>query len=447
MILIVEPSPSLRGIVNLPGDKSISHRAALFAALAYGESQVDNLLFAGVTKAMLNAISKLGVNWSMSQNTLKVIGKGLDGFQPPDDHLDCGNSATTMRLLTGALAASGLPAILDGSNGLRSRPMTRIVEPLERMGVDITSKNGYAPLELKASPLPLRGINYTLQVASAQVKSCLLLAGLSASMQTQLSEPGPSRNHTERMLTSMGADIRSSQLKLSDHNQYQTTLNPRLPLVLSPLRMKIPGDISSAAFLLVAALITPGSELVLKGVGINPTRTGILDTLQDMGGDIRVVKKSSQAGEPVGDIFVRYSSLRGTRVKGERVVRMIDEFPALAVAAAYANGETQVSQAQELRYKESDRIGDLCLELGNLGVQVEEQNDGFRIQGGKTLAGGVVDVHKDHRLAMALALIGLASKKGVMVRNAEIIAESYPEFSNTMLSLGASIKWEEEDGP
>lgn len=447
MKLLVAPGNPLIGSASLPGDKSISHRAALFAALSDGESQVNNYLVAGVTKVMLQALSTLGVSWDLSGTTLRVQGRGFGRNHHSNEviKLDCGNSGTTMRLLAGVLSAMGLPAILDGSAGLRGRPMKRIVEPLRSMGVSIQASPSYtAPIILAGRPSnrKLLSLEYSLPVASAQVKSCLLLAALNANGSTILREPGPSRDHTERMLGAMGVEISKETISLPGGNgvQYETQLTPPDLAELTPLSLDIPGDFSSAAFLIVAALVTPGSRISLHRVGLNPTRTGLLDALKSMGAEIQTSNLTESSGEPVGDLRIHFSSLRGTQISGPLVVRMIDEFPVFAVAAAYALGRTVISQAEELRHKESDRISDLCAELINLGVDVEEYVDGFAINGGKIMNGGEVNPHGDHRLAMALAVAGLAARETVDVQDADTITESYPQFSTTLLKLGADIQ-------
>ena len=443
MKLTVFPGNPLRGTAEVPGDKSLSHRAVLFAALAEGESRIENFLVSGVTRAMLNALKALGVRWHLEGETLTVEGRGLHGLQPTEAALNCGNSATTIRLLAGALAAAGMPAVLDGSEGLRRRPMDRIVEPLQRMGVPIeASENGCAPLRLRARPAgqKLRPLDETLPVASAQVKSCLLLAALDADGETVLREPGPSRDHTERMLGSMGAAITSRVL---DANPlvYETRLTPPVG-ELTPIHMALPGDMSAAAFLIVAGLIVPGSEIVIPGVEINPTRTGLIDALREMGADIVVENETVQAGEPVADLRVRSSRLSGGQVCGPLVVRMIDEFSVFGAAAAFAQGQTVVSEAAELRLKESDRITTLVQELCALGVEATEQPDGFTIAGGQGPLDGTAQAHGDHRLAMALAVAGLAGRGPVTVEGAEIIDESFPGFTQTLRSLGARIEVE-----
>ncbi len=438
--LVISPGHPLRGEIRLPGDKSISLRAALLASLADGESHIAHFLVAGVTQAMLACLTSLGVSWHMEGDSLCVQGKGLDGLRPPCHPLDCGNSATTLRLLAGALAAARLPARLDGSPGLRRRPMTRVVEPLRLMGVDLSDRDGCAPIRLKESTRPLQAVDYALPVASAQVKSCLLLAALAADGPVTLREPGPSRDHTERLLGLMGVTIEQHHDERIGSSHYFTRLIPPRPLRLKPLDLSIPGDFSSAAFLLVAGLVTPGSEIRMRQVGLNPTRTGLLDALVAMGADISLSNTHEQHGEPVGDLIVRASSLKATRISGSQVVRMIDEFPALAVAASHAEGLTRVMQAEELRLKESDRISQLCAELSCLGVEAHELADGFAIRGRRALAGGSVQAHGDHRLAMALALAGLSAKAPVSVDGVEVIGESFPEFVPALQHLGAHVE-------
>lgn len=446
--ITIRPGNMLRGSYSLLGDKSISHRAALFGALADGVSVVKKFLVAGVTRAMLDSVSALGVRWEMEGNLLTIEGAGLKGLHPSMGQLDCGNSATTMRLLTGAVAGAGIPAVLTGSSGLRRRPMNRIVQPLRSMGVSIiASDEGTAPLRIESrnNDQLLRPLDITLSVASAQVKTCLLLASLDANGPTTLIEPGPSRDHTERMLGSMGILVEKDIIRRDGFDLYTTHLAPQHPLRLDPLNITIPGDISAAAFLIVAALITPDSEITLPGVGLNPTRTGLVDVLQQMGGEIQVHPKGEIHGEPYGDLTVRYSRLQGIEVKGNTVVRMIDEFPAFAVAAACARGVTTVSEAGELRYKESDRIAALCRELNAIGVDVQETADGFIISGGDISGGSAVNSHGDHRLAMALAVAGLAAQEPVIVENAGVVDESFPDFIYAFRTLGADMRRESEN--
>ncbi|MFC2053081.1 3-phosphoshikimate 1-carboxyvinyltransferase [Chloroflexota bacterium] len=459
--LIVMPGSSLHGevgtegLLSLPGDKSISHRAALFAALAEGKSEIDNFLVSGVTSVMLNALTRIGVNWEIEGKLLRIDGVGIrnSGRQASNFSesllIDCGNSATSMRLLAGALAAMGIPAFLDGTAGLKRRPMGRIVKPLKQMGIAIEATNGCAPLQLKKSAMPLRPIDYRSRVASAQVKSCILLAALAANGKTTLHEPGPSRDHTERMLRSMGTAVVSKTDLVKDGRDekrrcvyYVTQVNAKPPVSLSPLKMEIPGDFSAAAFLVVAGLICPGSKVTIRGVGLNPTRTGLLDALERMGANLRIDNIVELNDEPIGDIHIQSSNLRGIEVNGSLVVRMIDEFPIFAVAASYAKGRTIVSEARELRYKESDRISSLCRELEIIGATVSEKPDGFIVEGREKLAGGKVEPHGDHRLAMSLTVAGLNAQSPVSVVDPEIISESFPEFYPIMEGLGANLRIE-----
>ena len=437
MILAINPNKPIFGSTRLLGDKSISHRAALFAALAEGTSHIHNFLVAGVTRAMLDNLTLLGISWQLANTDLVVEGKGLKGFQTPAEPLFCGNSATTLRLLTGAVSAAGVSAILDGSSGLRHRPMKRILSPLQSMGVPVTgSPQDTAPITIKSRTTPkLSAKDFTLQIASAQVKTTLLLAALNADSSTSITEPETSRNHSELMLQTMGVDISiSPDLK-------RVRLNP--PHHLTPLNINIPGDISSAAFLIVAACILPSSHLEITNVGLNPTRIGLLDTLKQMGANIQVNLDREHNNEPSGTIIVRYSKLRGTNISGDLVVQMIDEFPAFAVAAAYADGETNVSQAQELRYKETDRIATLCQEFNKLGANCVENPDGFTIQGQQSIQGGIASSHGDHRLGMALSILGLKTDKPTQIENAEIISESFPGFVSTLNQLGTQIRQRE----
>ena len=419
--------------LNIPGDKSLSHRTALFSAIADGESRITNFLDSGVTQVMLSSLTDLGIQWNLAGDTLTVQGKGLKGFKTPKKSLYCGHSATTIRLLAGALAASGISVTLDGSEGLRKRPMGRIVDPLRQLGVTIsTTEQVTAPLVIQARQVgkKLKGGLIELQQDSAQVKTCILLAGLAAEETITVREPGPSRDHTERLLKAMGADIQAEGL--------QVRLIP-LENDLQPLQMRLPGDISSAAFLIVAGLITPDSEITIEEVGLNPRRTGLLDVLQAMGADLQVDVTGENGGEPVGTVKVRTSDLHGCLVEGDLVVRMIDEFPVFAVAAAFAQGETIVRDAQELRYKESDRIKVLCQELQKIGVDITEMEDGFVVRGGEHIPGGIAESKGDHRMAMSLAVAGLASQNGVTIRGADMVTQSFPAFFKMLNRMGVEI--------
>ena len=340
----IRPGGALRGAANVPGDKSISHRAVMLAALAEGRSEIRNWLAAGDTEATLGAMRDLGAAIERPEaSTLTIDGGGL---RRPEKPLNLMNAGTGIRLLAGIMAGQDFPSVLDGSAQLRRRPMKRVTTPLQMMGADIHSSDGCCPLRIK--PASLRGIEYDMPVASGQVKSALLLAGLFADSPTTVVQPGPARDHTERMLRSMGVDIRE------EDGGKRVTLQPKGSL--SPLEITVPGDFSSAAFLLAAGLLVPGADLKVAGVNLNPTRTGLLEALEAMGGEITVTNMSEQAGEPIGDIRARQSALRGTEIGGDMVVRMIDEFPVLMVAATQAEGETLVRDARELRVKETDRI-------------------------------------------------------------------------------------------
>ena len=438
MKVTVIPGRTLNGTIALPGDKSISHRAILFAAMAEGASVISHALISGVTLPLLNAIRQCGVPWKREADRLTIESPGLRFWQPPEEPVDCGNSATTLRLLAGALSAAGAAAVLDGSEGLRKRPMDRLLEPLRLMGVPIHGSEGNrTPLTLKGHPSEVRLLNpvIRLPVASAQVKTAVLLAGFAAEGPLEVHEPTLSRNHTERMLRGLGIEL-TTVVHANGEAVHRLT-PPKGPL--PPLRLTVPGDMSSAAFLIVAALVTPGSALSLPGVGLNPGRIGLLEALQEMGGAIRVENEREVCGEPVGDLGVRYSALKGIRVSGERVMRMIDEFPVFAVAAAYASGRTEVREAKELRHKESDRIAVLGGELRQLGVAMTDLEDGFAIEGGRSIRGGSVNARGDHRLAMSLAVAGLASAGPVEIEGAEMVDESFPGFFEVLAQLGARV--------
>ena len=424
---IAPRSRPLIGSYRPEGDKSLSHRALLFASLAEGESTIRRFLIGGVTRAMLRCLKALGVAWTLDeeQHILKVKGVGLKGFKTPTEPLDCGNSATTFRLLAGAVAGAGVACVLDGSEGLRKRPMARIIDPLRMLGAEIESPNQCAPLTFK--PATITSLNYALPIASAQVKSCLLLAALSGNAPTAILEPGPSRDHTERMLAAMGARVKNFS------EGYGAVVLPQAE-PLKPLDTELAGDISSAAFLMVAATLLPGSDFLLEKVGINPTRTGIVDALRAMGADITFENETEMAGEPVADIRIRaVDTLHATTIQGDLVVRMIDEFPAFMIAAACATGDTVVREAAELRTKESDRIAIMAANLQKLGVAIEEYPDGFRISGtGKIPGGATVSAHGDHRIAMSMALASLRAEAPVSIENFEMLNESFPDFPRVL---------------
>jgi 3-phosphoshikimate 1-carboxyvinyltransferase len=438
--LIVRPAARLRGRARVPGDKSISHRAALFGALAEGTSHIEGYLPSGDCLATLDCLRALGVEiegilrsaqdapfaestLSPSKGALTVHGCGLHGLRAPGKPLHCVRSGTTMRLLAGILAGQSFDSLLTGEPQLLDRPMRRITDPLRQMGAEIEDNRGRAPLTIHGRTL--HGTEHTLNVASAQVKSALLLAGLYADGPTIVHQCGPARDHTERMLAAMGVEIEVDGLDV--------TLRP--PSALSPLALRVPGDLSSAAFVIVAALLVPGAEVMVEGVGINPTRTGLLDVLWAMGAQVAIEREGREGGEPAADLVAHHTSLRGTTVQGDVVVRMIDEFPILAVAATQASGETVVRDAAELRVKETDRIATVVAELRKLGARIDPYPDGFRVSGPTPLHGATVDSHGDHRLGMALAVAGLVAEGETVVQNAGCIADSFPGFAQVMEGL------------
>lgn len=422
---LVKPGGPLIGSTTVPGDKSLSHRAVMFGALAQGVSKVRGWLNAGDTEASLSTIRDLGVKIDRHDLTTLTIHGGQ--FHPPEGPLNLVNAGTGIRLIAGIMAGQPFPSVLDGSEQLRRRPMKRIIEPLARMGARIESNEGRAPLNI--TPAPLKGIHYDMPMASAQVKSAVLLAGLFAEGETVVTQPGPARDHTERMLKAMGADL------TVEGNR--SVIRPGHGL--KPFDITVPGDASSAAFLIVAASIIPGSDVTLAGVNLNPTRTGIIDVLQQMGADITVTETGDEAGEPVGAIRTKYAPLKGVEVGGETVVRMIDEFPVFMIAALCTEGETVVRDAQELRVKETDRIAVMAGELRKLGAEITETEDGFRITGPQRLTGATVDSHDDHRIAMSMAVAGLIASGETTILDAGCAADSFPGFAATVRRIRADV--------
>jgi len=407
----------IRDAIRVPGDKSISHRALLLAALAGGESRIRGLLRSHDCRATRGCLEDLGVGVVDGEDgSVAVHGVGLRGLQRPSGPLDCVRSGTTMRLLAGVLAGQPFTSLLTGDEQLLRRPMARVVDPLRRMGARIESEGGRAPLRIRGTAL--RGAEHHLEVASAQVKSALLLAGLTAEGSSLIHEPGPSRDHTERMLAAMGADVRV------DGRTIAVSPTGRL----APIDLSVPGDASSAAYWLVAATLVPCSRLALTGVGVNPTRTGLIDVLRAMGASIEAENERIEAGEPVADLMVEARALRCTTVEGETVVRMIDEFPVLAVAATQADGTTVVRDAGELRIKESDRIASTVDSLHRLGARIEGRPDGFVVDGPTRLYGGEIDARGDHRLVMAMTVAGWIADGPVTIDGAERVEDSYPGF-------------------
>ncbi|HEY9736453.1 MAG TPA: 3-phosphoshikimate 1-carboxyvinyltransferase [Trichocoleus sp.] len=420
---------ALRGRVRVPGDKSISHRSLMLGAIAQGETRIQGLLLGEDPRSTAKCFQAMGVTISdLEQPWVTVQGVGLGNLQEPSEVLDAGNSGTTLRLMLGLLASHPERFFtVTGDGSLRSRPMGRVIKPLSEMGAAIWGRQGntLAPLAVKGRGLS--PIHYRSPVASAQVKSCILLAGLMTEGQTTVSEPTLSRDHSERMLRAFGADI------TVDPETCSATVNG--PATLTGQSIIVPGDISSAAFWLVAALITPGSDLVIENVGINPTRTGILDALWQMEADITLENEREVTGEPVADLRVRSSSLKAATFSGEIIPRMIDEIPVLAVAALFATGTTVVKEAAELRVKECDRITVMASQLNRLGADITELPDGLEIGGGANLIGNEVDSHTDHRVGMSLAVAALRANGQTIIGRAEAAAVSYPSFIQVLAEL------------
>lgn len=415
----------LRGVVHVPGDKSISHRAVMFGALAKGTTSVTHFLEGADCLSTISCFQKMGIEIEKQNDKVLIHGKGLRGLNSPREILDAGNSGTTTRLIAGILAGQKFISELDGDASLRSRPMKRIMDPLNAMGADIRCRGENNCLPLRIVGHPLTAIHYTSPVASAQVKSCVLLAGMYADGVTSVTEPFLSRNHTEIMLRSFGADIRSEGTTVS--------IRPEPDLLAQDIT--VPGDISSAAFFIAAGLLTPGSEILLKNVGINPTRAGILKVCQDMGADITLLN-ADYSGEPAADILVRTSSLKGTVIQGADIPTLIDELPVIAVMAAFAGGTTVIRDAAELRVKESDRIAVMTDNLRRMGADVEETEDGMIIHGGRPLHGAVIDPRLDHRVAMSFAVVGTVCEGTMDILDGDCVRISYPDFYKDLYSLG-----------
>ena len=427
--LIITPPSSgtaLTGTITIPGDKSISHRALMLGAIAEGETIIKGLLMGEDPRSTAKCFRAMGAKISaLNTEEVRVQGVGLGNLTEPIHVLNAGNSGTTIRLMLGLLAAHpGKFFTITGDKSLRSRPMSRVVNPLVQMGATIWGRqnDSLAPLAVKGQKL--KAIHYLSPVASAQVKSCVLLAGLMAEGQTTVTEPALSRDHSERMLQAFGAELKINP----NTNSVTITGQPNL----TGQTVIVPGDISSAAFWLVAAAIVPGSELLITNVGVNPTRTGILEALAMMNADIVQENERVVAGEPVADLRVKHSQLQACTIEGKIIPRLIDEIPILAVAAAFANGTTIIKDAQELRVKESDRLAVMATELGKMGVQITELPDGLEITGGATLTGTDLDSYTDHRIAMSLAIAALNAQETTTIHRAEAASISYPNFVATL---------------
>src|SRR6185369_6155258 len=416
--ITIKPASSLSGEITVPGDKSISHRSIMLGAIADGVTTVKGFLRGEDNMATMAAFRAMGVEIVDDGETITIHGKGLHGLGEPGDVIDCGNSGTTIRLLTGLLAGQSFFSVVTGDQYLRKRPMKRVVEPLTRMGARILGRNQGSLAPLAISGGALQAIAYESPVSSAQVKSAVMLAGLYADGETSVREPSLSRDHSERMFRLFGASLET----------FDGGVSVRGGVELQGQDITVPGDISSATFFMVAALITPGSELLIRNVGVNPTRTGAIDILRAMGGDIQLLDQRELSGEPVADILVRSSRLKGCAIAGSVVPRAIDEFPAICVAAACAEGVTTIREARELRVKETDRISAMATGLRCLGVVVSECDDGMTISGAERLAGGKVDSFGDHRIAMSLAVAALVSTDGISIADTGCVATSFPSF-------------------
>jgi len=415
---------ALKGTVRVPGDKSISHRSIMFGALAEGTTQVTNFLKGADCLSTIACFQKMGIEIVHDGEEIQIHGRGLHGLYEPVETLDVGNSGTTMRLLSGILAGQRFASRLDGDASIQSRPMKRIIKPLRQMEAKIKSirENGCAPLQIE--PSMLHGIRYDSPVASAQVKSCILLAGLYADSPTSVKEPYLSRNHTEVMLQKFGAYVTSEGTSI--------TVMPEPKLYAQ--KIEVPGDISSAAYFIAAALIVPGSEVLIEHVGMNPTRDGLLRVCKAMGADITILNKN-HSGEPTADLLVRHSGLKGTTVGGALIPTLIDELPVVAALACFAEGTTVIKDAQELKVKESNRIDAMVKSLSLMGAKVTETEDGMIIEGGHPLHGAVIDSRLDHRIAMTFAVTALAADGETEIRDADCVKISYPDFYRDLYSL------------
>jgi 3-phosphoshikimate 1-carboxyvinyltransferase len=433
----IEPAHTLRGILQVPPDKSISHRTALAALLSTSQTTIHRYLPAEDTLATLDAIEAFGARIERSKTSVHITGVGLQGAQEPQNVIDARNSGTLIRIILGTAAGYGRFACFTGDSSLRGRPMGRVVEPLRKMGAEISGARGgeRLPLAVLGNGGGLRGGEHEIAVASAQVKSCLLFAGLFADRSVSVVEPGRSRDHTERMFGACGVEVRVQNLA-GGARRVEIEPPERMEVAAEIL---VPGDISSAAFWVAAALVVPGSEVRIEGVGLNPTRSGFLDILRKMGAEVEASGVGEdRIGEPVGELVVRHSKLRGTSVGVEDVPGAVDELPLLALVGAFAEGETVVEGAGELRFKETDRISAVCEEFRKVGVEIEEREDGFVVRGTGGIRGGRASSRGDHRLAMGLAIAGLASREGIEVEDMGASSVSYPDF---LEDLGRVACW------
>ncbi len=428
----LKASAPLRGELTVPGDKSISHRCIMIGALARGTTEISHFLTGADCLSTISCFRQMGVRIEQRGEEVSIEGRGLNGLRAPETVLDAGNSGTTMRLLGGVLAGQNFDCTITGDASLQKRPMKRIMTPLLKMGAEISSvrANDCAPLQIRGHAL--RGIHYDSPVSSAQVKSCILLAGLYAEGETSVTEPALSRDHTERMLRYFGADVRSSPAPSGAASAF---LRPGKTLQAQKIR--VPGDFSSAAYWIAAALIVPGSEILLKEVGINPGRDGMLSICREMGADITILNKKENGPEPCADLLVRSSHLKAVTIAGSRIPALIDELPILSVLAAFAEGTTVIRDAGELRVKESDRITLLSENLNRMGCPVTPTKDGMVIEGGKPLHGAVIETQADHRIAMSFAVAALGSEGETEISDAACVSISYPSFFEDLAALSA----------
>lgn len=425
----ISASRPLRGTLTVSGDKSISHRAVMFGSLATGTTEIEGFLAGEDCLSTIRCFRSMGVQIEQNGSSVKVFGRGLRELTAPDGILDCGNSGTTTRLLSGVLAAQHFDSVLSGDASIQRRPMKRVITPLRAMGADISSVAGNDCAPLSVHGKQLYGIHFNSPIASAQVKSAVLLAGLYASGQTTVTEPALSRDHTERMLRSFGAKVLTGSFEGRPSVTVTETQN------LYGTEISVPGDISSAAFFLVGASIVPGSEVVLRNVGINPTRDGVISALRAMGAKIEVLEVRNEDSEPAADLLVRYAPLHGTEIRGALIPRLIDELPVLAAAAAVAEGRTVIRDAAELKVKESNRIRTMAEGLSRLGATVRETEDGLIIDGGAALHGGAVESYSDHRIAMSFAILSLVTDGEVRISDPDCVNISAPSFYEDLRSL------------
>lgn len=420
-MLVSEKISRISGVISVPGDKSISHRAVMLAAISKGKTIVEGFLNGQDCLRTIDCFRAMGIQIDQQGQTVVIEGKGLRGLREPQDILDAGNSGTTIRLLTGILAGQNFHSIITGDQSLRQRPMARIATPLRQMGalIDGRQNDQFAPLSIRS--WGLKGIAYTMPIASAQVKSAILLAGLYASSQTTVHEPTGSRDHTERMLTSFGIQVETKG----------TAVTVR-PGSLEGQHVKVPGDISSAAFFMVAAAAMPGSHLTIRNVGLNPTRTGIIDVLRQMGAVIAIENLHTESGEEVGDIIVQGARLQGTSIGSEMIPRLIDEIPILAVAAVLADGVTYIRGAEELKVKESNRLAAIVSEMQKMGASITELPDGLEIRGPNKIRGAMINSYHDHRIAMAMAICGLFAEGKTRIADSACIDISFPGFRDLL---------------